>query len=211
MAGPGFINVHLSKDAVAKEVSDLLTKGVRPPSSGTRHKVIVDMSSPNIAKEMHVGHLRCAIATELSMHCVTLCSHSGRPSSGRAFRVCASTWVTTCSSSTTWETGARSSECSSRTSRMSFLGSRKNFRPSATFKCSTRSDAHISYMYWYIPYSCSLDIFLTIYSNFAGFQEAVRRRRSVQGASVRVGREAAGVRPRPHHGLEADLRSLQSR
>ena len=58
MAGAGFINVHLRRDFVSQEISSLLTNGVRPPRLGPLKKAIVDMSSPNIAKEMHVGHLR---------------------------------------------------------------------------------------------------------------------------------------------------------
>jgi len=58
MAGAGFINVHLQKDFVSHQISELLQKGVRPPRSGPRLRVVIDMSSPNIAKEMHVGHLR---------------------------------------------------------------------------------------------------------------------------------------------------------
>ena len=58
LAGAGFINVHLKRDFVSNEISSLLTKGVRPPCLGSKKKAIVDMSSPNIAKEMHVGHLR---------------------------------------------------------------------------------------------------------------------------------------------------------
>jgi arginyl-tRNA synthetase len=58
IAGAGFININLSKAFVSQQISDVLNKGVRPPSIGLKKRVIVDFSSPNIAKEMHVGHLR---------------------------------------------------------------------------------------------------------------------------------------------------------
>ncbi|XP_060746955.1 arginine--tRNA ligase, cytoplasmic [Tachysurus vachellii] len=61
IAGPGFINVHLKKMFVSKLLSNLLLNGVQPPALDKKKKVIVDFSSPNIAKEMHVGHLRSTI------------------------------------------------------------------------------------------------------------------------------------------------------
>ncbi|MEE6478811.1 hypothetical protein FKM82_012019 [Ascaphus truei] len=61
IVSPGFINVHVRKDFVSKQLSKLLVNGVQPPDIGERKKVVVDFSSPNIAKEMHVGHLRSTV------------------------------------------------------------------------------------------------------------------------------------------------------
>ena len=53
-------------------MSDLLSYGARAPPTEhlegpkTRQRVIVDFSSPNIAKEMHVGHLRSTIIGKLA-------------------------------------------------------------------------------------------------------------------------------------------------
>ncbi|PIK38346.1 putative arginine--tRNA ligase, cytoplasmic [Apostichopus japonicus] len=64
IAGPGFINIHLKKSFVRPLISRLVKEGVVPPPVGRKKKVCIDMSSPNIAKEMHVGHLRSTIIGE---------------------------------------------------------------------------------------------------------------------------------------------------
>ena len=64
IAGPGFINVTLKNDFILGTVDNILRKGVLPPGVGKQKRVVVDFSSPNIAKEMHVGHLRSTIIGE---------------------------------------------------------------------------------------------------------------------------------------------------
>src|SRR2546423_77628 len=59
VAGAGFINFTLKREAVEKKIAELLRDerlGVEKVSSP--RKIVVDFGSPNVAKPMHVGHIR---------------------------------------------------------------------------------------------------------------------------------------------------------
>src|ERR1700760_396545 len=62
VSGPGFVNLTLTNGWIGAAVTEVLTDpraGV--PVTADPKTVIVEYSSPNIAKEMHVGHLRTTI------------------------------------------------------------------------------------------------------------------------------------------------------
>jgi len=77
VAGPGFVNIHLRSDWIASKLTDALRDAARDgvPEVETASKIIVDFSSPNIAKQMHVGHLRSTIIGDAIARILSFMGH----------------------------------------------------------------------------------------------------------------------------------------
>src|SRR6516225_2431230 len=62
VSGPGFINLTLASDWIASQASGQSRDGrLGVPVAVPGQTVVVDYSSPNVVKEMHVGHLRTTV------------------------------------------------------------------------------------------------------------------------------------------------------
>ena len=75
IAGPGFINITLMPEFIQAE----LTRNAQDSRLGipleTARKVLVDYSSPNLAKEMHIGHLRSTAIGDANVRILEFLGH----------------------------------------------------------------------------------------------------------------------------------------
>jgi arginyl-tRNA synthetase len=75
IAGPGFINIHLSLLWLSTELTRLRFDSRLGVPNQDSQTVVVDYSAPNLAKEMHVGHLRSTIIGDAVVRVLSMLGH----------------------------------------------------------------------------------------------------------------------------------------
>lgn len=75
IAGPGFINIHLEPDLIATELLERRGDQQIGIQSKTQKTIVVDYSAPNLAKEMHIGHLRSTAIGDAAVRILEFFGH----------------------------------------------------------------------------------------------------------------------------------------
>ncbi|NIF31329.1 arginine--tRNA ligase [Enterobacter sp. Cy-643] len=75
IAGPGFINIFLDPAFLAKNIDEAVASDRAGVSVSEPQTIVVDYSAPNVAKEMHVGHIRSTIIGDAAVRTLEFLGH----------------------------------------------------------------------------------------------------------------------------------------
>lgn len=75
VANNGFLNIYINSEYLSEQINRIVREDLHLDLGLEKTRILVDFSSPNIAKEMHVGHLRSTIIGDAICRCLEFLGH----------------------------------------------------------------------------------------------------------------------------------------